>query len=143
MGESIAAHADKVLEDMGGNVFLMLRADITDKIFFTLKFVNNSCEWLKEQGSVGFDLPTMQKFVKGKLSLDTVFFGTSQISFDPPQTVTATPSQTPSQTSQTPSAPKTKDSGEMILFEEDSNFVGNIEIQALLQDILFDNEIIS
>ena len=89
MGENIAAHADKVLQDMGGNVFLMLRAEITDHIFFTLKFVNNSCEWIKEHGSVTFDLPTIKKFVKSKFSLDTVFNGTSYISFDPPQTVAA------------------------------------------------------
>ena len=142
MGENIAAHADKVLQDMGGNVFLMLRAEITDHIFFTLKFVNNSCEWIKEHGSVTFDLPTIKKFVKSKFSLDTVFNGTSYISFDPPQPVAATPStsQTPSQT---PSAPQTKEGGEMIQFDEDSNFVGNFEIQSLLQDFIFNPDILS
>ena len=150
MGENIAAHADKVLQDMGGNVFLMLRAEITDHIFFTLKFVNNSCEWIKEHGSVTFDLPTIKKFVKSKFSLDTVFNGTSYISFDPPQTVAATPStsQTPSvtatpSTSQTPSAPQTKEGGEMIQFDDDSNFVGNFEIQSLLQDFIFNPDILS
>ena len=150
MGENIAAYADKVLQDMGGNVFLMLRVKITDQIFFTLKFVDNSCEWIKEHGSVTFDLPTIKKFVNSKFSLDTFFNGTNQMIFGTQQTVAATPStsQTPSvaatpSTSQTPSAPQTKEGGEMIQFDDDSNFVGNFEIQSLLQDFIFNPDILS
>ena len=90
-GDYIAAFACHVLQDMGSNVYLMVRADITDKISLSVKFVNSSCLWLEEQGCVVFDLATMKKFAKDKLSIDTAFFGTTSITTFVPPTAAQSP----------------------------------------------------
>ena len=134
----------------------MLEVDITDKIFLSVKFVNNNCVWLKEHGCVKFDVATIKKFVKGKLSIDTFFFDSRSIGYSssaplvvaasppPPTPAPAAPlvAQEPLVVAASPPTPAPAvplvaqddldDIGELIHFGDDENFVGSFDIEALL-----------
>ena len=128
-GKGVEGYIYCILEKFNDDVFLVLRASLTDKISLSVKYFSNSCsQWIQEQGCVVFDLETLKQFAKCENTINTAFYEILSIA----TAVTATP-PTPVMPVDLPTqlAPQqtAQESQEYLDFPMD---LANIESQSLL-----------
>ena len=132
-GKGVEGYIYCILEKFNDDVFLVLRASLTDKISLSVKYFSSSCsQWIQEQGCVVFDLETLKQFAKCENTINTAFYEILSIA----TAVTATPPtpvmpvDLPTQLAPQQTAQESQESQEYLDFPMD---LADIESQSLLQ----------